>query len=209
VQGVSACVCVPIAPTVIPCALGCAADGQSCAGPGGSRGEGCDPTTCEQPDVPISDPRCVFRPDDQQWIIERDYDHWECSSAVERGGDDATCVEMMITKFEEACPNGCAPDGQSCAPGGDVPAAPADFLALESPGGTYFEWTDNSLNEDGFKIYFGGVSVGRPGQLIATTGPDVQTLDTDFVRFGTEICWEIYAFNSAGDSAPAWYCLPP
>jgi hypothetical protein len=45
--------------------------------------------------------------------------------------------------------------------------------------------------------------------VIATTGPDVQTLDTDFVRYGSEICWEIYAFNSAGDSAPAWYCLPP
>ena len=236
-QGVSACVCVPIAPTIILCALGCAADGRSCAGPGGSRGEGCDPSTCEQPDVPIGDPRCVFRPDDQQWIIERDYDHWECSPV--QGGDDATCVEMMITKFEEACPNGCAADGQSCATGpptcdpalctkrsllatpaacnrvpatslsspsmttpartyppaappvsreapprswrtvptaarptgkscasaGDVPAAPADFLALQNPGGTYFEWTDNSSNEDGFKIYFGGVSVGRPGTV--------------------------------------------
>ena len=83
------------------------------------------------------------------------------------------------------------------------------FLALENPGGTYFEWTDNSLNEEGFKIYFGGVSVGRRGQLITTVWPDTQTVDTDFVRFGTEICWEIYAFNSAGDSAQAWYCLPP
>jgi hypothetical protein len=281
VAGVSTCVCVPTAPSVIPCALGCAADGKSCAGPGGSRGGGCDPTTCEQPDVPIGDPRCVFRPDDQQWIIERDYDHWECSPV--QGGDDATCVEMTITKFEEACLNGCAADGKSCAGGpptcdpalctreepvgdprcvpsgtgwvieqdfldyschdlpaggsacesesaveviencpygcapgwqscasaGDLPTAPADFLALESPGGTYFEWTDNSTNEDGFKIYFGGLSVGRPATLIATTGPDVQTLDTDFVRYGTEICWEIYAFNEAGNSPPAWYCLPP
>jgi hypothetical protein len=207
VQGVSACVCAPIAPTVIPCALGCAADGKSCAGPGGSRGEGCDPSTCEQPDVPLGDPRCVFRPDDQQWIIERDYDHWECSPV--QGGDDAMCVEMTITKFEEACPYGCAPGWQSCASAGDLPTAPSDFLVLESPPGTYFEWTDNSTNEDGFKIYFGGVSVGRPGTLIATTGPDVQTLTTDFERYGTEICWEIYAFNQAGDSAPAWYCLPP
>jgi hypothetical protein len=281
VAGVSACVCAPIAPTIVPCALGCAADGKSCAGPGGSRGEGCEPSTCEQPDVPIGDPRCTFRPDDQQWIIERDYDHWECSPV--QGGDDATCVEMTITKFEQACPNGCAADGKSCAAGpstcdpalctkeepvgdprcvlspsgyiieqpfddyscqdlptggsaclprsatevmencpygcaadwkscasaGDLPAAPADFLALENPGGTYFEWTDNSSNEDGFKIYYGSKSLGHPSQLIATTGPDVQTLDTDFVRSGSEICWEIYAFNSAGESAPAWYCLPP
>jgi hypothetical protein len=113
VGSISSCVCVPIAPTVSFCALGCATDGRSCAGPGGSRGDGCEPSTCEQPDVPISDPRCVFRPDDQQWIIERDYDHWECSPV--QGGDDATCVEMTITKFEEACPNGCAPDQASCA----------------------------------------------------------------------------------------------
>jgi hypothetical protein len=278
VGGVSACVCVSIAPRVSLCTSACA-DSKSC---GGSRGGGgCDPSTCEQPDQSLGDPRCVFRPDDQQWIIERDYDHWECSPV--QGGDDASCVQMGITKFEEACPNGCADDGKSCAAGpstcdpalctreepvgdprcvgspsgyiieqpfqdysctdlptggstcdwrsavevmencpygcapdgkscaseDDVPAAPSDFLALENQGGTYFEWTDNSLNEDGFKIYFGGVSVGRPGQLITTVGPDTQTVDTNFVRFGTEICWEIYAFNAAGDSAPAWYCLPP
>jgi len=278
VQGVSACVCAPIAPHVSLCTSACA-DGKSC---GGSRGGGgCDPSTCEQPDVPIGDPRCVFRPDDQQWIIEHDYDHWECSPV--QGGDDASCEQMTITKLEETCPNGCAPDGKSCAaelptcdpalctredpvgdprcvgspsayiieqpfqdysctdlptggstcdwrsavevmencpygcaPDGkscasedDVPAAPGDFLALENPGGTYFEWTDNSLNEDGFKIYFGARSLGRPSQLITTVGPDTQTVDTDFVRSGSEICWEIYAFNSAGESAPAWYCLPP
>ena len=280
VQGVSACVCVPIAPTVSICVSGCAADGKSCAG--GSRGGGgCDPSTCEQPDVPLGDPRCVFRPDDQQWIVERDYDHWECNPV--QGGDNATCEQMTITKLEEMCPNGCAADGKSCAaalptcdpalctkeePTGDprcvaspsgyiieqdfqdyschslatggsicdsrsatevmencpygcapdgkscasasgVPLAPSDFLALENPGGTYFEWTDNSLNEDGFKIYFGARSLGRPSQLITTVGPDTQTVDTDFVRSGTEICWEIYSFNAAGESAPAWYCLPP
>ncbi len=206
VQGVSGCVCVPIAPTVVPCTLGCAADGKSCAGPGGSRSS-CDPNSCEQPDEAVGDPRCVFRPDDQKWIIERDYNHWECNPV--QGGDNATCEQSTITKLEQMCPAGCAPDGKSCASGGGVPAAPSDFLALENAGGTHFEWTDNSLNEDGFKIYFGARSLGRPSQLITTVGPDRETVDTDFVRFGTEICWEIYAFNSAGDSAPDWYCLPP
>jgi len=247
------------------CYYGCAADGQSCA--------------CFEQDVALGDPRCVFRPDDQQWIIERDYRHYY-SIPWDSG---LNCESETITKFEEACPNGCASDGKSCAPplptcdpalctreeptgdprcvgspsgyiieqdfqdyschslatGGSicdsrsatevmencpygcaadgkscasasgVPAAPSDFLALQHPGGTEFEWTDNSLNEDGFRIYFGARSLGRPSQLITTVGPDTQTVDTDFVQSGSEICWEIYAFNAAGESAPAWYCLPP
>ena len=181
------------------CPNGCAADGKSCA----AALPTCDPALCTK-EEPTGDPRCVLSP--SGYIIEQPFQDYYCDD-LSTGG--SACVSRAATEVMENCPYGCAPDGQSCAPGGDVPAAPADFLALESPGGTYFEWTDNSLNEDGFKIYFGARSLGRPSQLISTVGPDTQTVDTDFVRSGTEICWEIYAFNSAGESAPAWYCLPP
>ena len=99
----------------LPCIAGCATDGKSCAGPGGGRG-GCVPSECEQSDEPIGDPRCVLRPDDQKWILERDYTHYECSPV--QGGDDATCEQMTITKFEQFCPAGCATDAKSCASSG-------------------------------------------------------------------------------------------
>jgi hypothetical protein len=203
----SQCVSTDNVETMEECQYDCAPDRKSCAPPPTPPPSTCDPATCERPDQPLGDPRCVFRPDDQEWILERDYDHWECSPV--QGGANSTCEQMTITKFEQMCPYGCAADGMSCASAGEVPAAPSDFLALQHPGGTQFEWTDNSDNEDGFRVYFGGRSVGRPSQLITTVGPDTQTVDTDFVRSGTEVCWEIYAYNAAGESAPAWYCLPP
>ena len=150
-------------------------------------------------------------------ILER-YNHYHCDNPHE---SNSQCdYETMATLVQE-CPLGCT--GTSCTqpasptpptptaspPPSGVPAAPSDFLALQHAGGTEFQWTDNSLNEDGFRIYFGGRSVGRPSQLITTVGPDTQTVDTDFVRSGTEVCWEIYGFNAAGESEPAWYCLPP
>jgi hypothetical protein len=148
-------------------------------------------------------------------VLER-YNHYHCDNPHR---SNSRCnSELLMTRVEE-CPLGCA--GTVCAttpppptptaspPPSGVPAAPSDFLALQHAGGTEFQWTDNSLNEDGFRIYFGGRSVGRPSQLITTVGPDTQTVDTDFVRSGTEVCWEIYGFNAAGESEPAWYCLPP
>jgi hypothetical protein len=260
------------------CQWGCSADKTSCAPPPPS----CEPANCERDDEPFANPRCVFRPDDQKWILERDYRHWECNPV--QGGYNSTCEQTVITKLEQECPAGCAADGMSCIPvcdpstcdreepvfgtarcvysysegyiveqtyrkyfcspltgggstcdsstdvktqrqcpygcndaatwcgagpgGGLAPAAPTNFIALQHPGGTEFEWQDNSDNEDGFRIYFGGRSVGRPSTLVATVGPNTSSLDTDFVRSGEEICWEIYAFNVWGESAPAPYCLP-
>jgi hypothetical protein len=181
------------------CPNGCAADGKSCAG----ALQTCDPALCTK-EEPVGDPRCVASP--SGYIVEQPFDDYSCQD-LSTGG--SACLPRSATEVMENCPNGCAPDGKSCASASGVPVAPSDFLALQHQGGTEFQWTDNSLNEDGFRIYFGARSLGRPSQLITTVGPDAQTVDTDFVRSGSEICWEVYAFNSAGDSAPASYCLPP
>jgi hypothetical protein len=262
-----------------PCQWGCSADRKSCAPVPPS----CQPANCEREDEPFGDSRCVLRPDDQKWILERDYQHWECNPV--QGGYNSTCEQTVITKLEQECPAGCAADGKSClsvcnpstcdreedvfgsdrcvysysegyiiertvrkyfcsplsgggstcdsstyvktarlcpygcndtntwcgaGPGGGLaPAAPSNFIALQHPDGTEFEWADNSNNEDGFHIYFGAKSLGRPSTLIATAGADTTSIDTTHVRSGSEICWEIYAYNAYGESAPAWYCLPP
>ena len=185
------------------CPSGCAADSKSCAEP---PLPACDPATCEREEA-SGDPRCVRSP--SGYVLEQPYLDYFCKPLA---GGGSKCESSGDSRVTENCPYGCAPDGKSCAtmpPASGVPVAPSDFLVVEHSGGTYFEWTDNSLNEDGFRIYFGGASVGRPGQLIITVGPDEEKVDTDFVRSGTGICWEIHAFNERGESAPAWYCLPP
>jgi hypothetical protein len=200
--GGSSCQSEVITRAMEVCPNGCAPDGRSCA----AALPTCDRALCTR-EEPTGDPRCVASP--SGYIIEQPFQDYYCND-LPTGG--STCDSRSATEVMENCPYGCAPDGKSCAappPPSGVPAAPSDFLALQHPGGTEFEWTDNSLNEDGFRIYFGARSVGRPSQLITTIGPDTQTVDTDFVQSGTEVCWEIYAFNAAGESEPAWYCLPP
>ncbi len=88
---------------------------------------------------------------------------------------------------------------------------PGEFIVLESPGGTEFQWTDNSLDEQGIRVYHGGCSATPPRSctLIATADAERVVLASDWARpAGGDRCWEITAFNSIGESAPAWYCLP-
>ncbi|MEL6634161.1 MAG: serine hydrolase [Bacteroidota bacterium] len=50
-------------------------------------------------------------------------------------------------------------------------------------------WTDNSNNEDGFRII-------RDGQVIRTVGPNVTTFTDTLFIFGRQIVYEVEAFNS-------------
>jgi hypothetical protein len=165
----------------------------------------CSPATCER-EEPDGDPRCAYSYGEEGWIVEQDFRHYTCQPQASGG---TTCEYTTALRRIAQCPYGCAADGKSCAQASAVPEAPSAFLVLQHAGGTEFQWQDNSDNEQGFHIYFGGRSVGRPATLIATAGPNTSELDTTFVRAGQEICWEIYAFNAAGESAPAYYCLPP
>jgi hypothetical protein len=166
----------------------------------------CDPATCNREEAE-GEPRCAYSYA-EGYIVEQTYRQYSCKAQTLGG---STCESTTEARTVAHCPYGCAADGKSCVQPtpGTVPAAPTNFLALQHPGGTQFQWQDNSNNEDGFHIYFGGRSVGRPSTLIATAGPNTTSIDTDFVRSGGEECWEIYAFNAAGESAPGIYCLPP
>lgn len=71
-------------------------------------------------------------------------------------------------------------------------------------------WTDNSNNEDGFKVYRAGVITG-PFVLLATVPSDAaQKLATGVPRtytdtglpYATQFCYQVTAFNTAGESAP-------
>ncbi len=199
--GGSTCTSEVITRAIQECPHGCALGGQSCAQPPPT----CDPAACER-EEPATEPVCAQA--QSGWIIEQIFRQYFCRS-LNTGG--STCDSTTVARTLANCPYGCASDGKSCAqpPPGTVPAAPSGFLALQHSGGTEFEWTDNSDNEDGFRVYFGSRSLGGPSQLITTVGPDTQLVDTDFVRSGSETCWEVYAYNAAGESAPAWYCLPP
>ncbi len=165
----------------------------------------CDPATCNREEAE-GDPRCAYSYGEEGYIVEQDFREYTCQPQASGG---SACDYTTNFRTVAHCPYGCAADGKSCAQPSAVPAAPTEFIALQHTGGTEFQWQDNSSNEQGFHVYFGARSLGRPSTLIATAAPNTSEIDTTFVRSGTETCWEIYAFNAAGESAPAHYCLPP
>jgi hypothetical protein len=62
------------------------------------------------------------------------------------------------------------------------------------------QWTDNSDNENGFKIER-KTGAGGTFQQIATTGPNATSFPDTVLASGTTYCYRIRAFNTAGDSA--------
>ena len=66
-------------------------------------------------------------------------------------------------------------------------------------------WVDNSANEDGFKIER---MTGTTGAFapIATVGPNVTSYTDPNLSDGTNYCYRVKAFNSAGDSSSVEAC---
>ena len=60
-------------------------------------------------------------------------------------------------------------------------------------------WTDNSTDEDGFKIERSTAPTGTFVQ-IAVTGPDVTSYTDSGLANATTYCYRVRAFNAAGDS---------
>lgn len=84
------------------------------------------------------------------------------------------------------------------------------FLLLAAPvwaGQNVLTWTDNSNNEDNFKIDRTTATdvpacATAPGfAQIATTGFNVATFIDTAVTEGTTYCYRVWASNTAGDSA--------
>ncbi|MCF8239799.1 MAG: T9SS type A sorting domain-containing protein [Melioribacteraceae bacterium] len=61
------------------------------------------------------------------------------------------------------------------------------------------QWIDNSLNEDGFKIYRKDGYLGY-WREVATVAADVQTFFDDSLRASTDYCYKVRAFSSTGIS---------
>ncbi len=66
-------------------------------------------------------------------------------------------------------------------------------------------WVDNSANEDGFKI---DRLTGATGAFvpIATVGANVTSYTDPNLSYGTNYCYRVRAFNSAGDSPSVEAC---
>lgn len=69
-------------------------------------------------------------------------------------------------------------------------------------------WTDNSNNEEGFRVQRGSSDAG-PWETIATTGADIWYFYEEGLSAEQEVCYRIIAFNSRGDSSPSSDCTTP
>jgi hypothetical protein len=183
--------------TLETCPGGCTDDASACAST-------CDPATCTGDTVVAT--RCAY---DYDWYKTTGTIATKTCQPVAGGGQ--TCGTRQHEEFKDSCPWGCAAGGAACAPASDLPWAPGGFLALGGANGYRFEWVDHSSDETGFRIYYGAsfASPPRPTWLIATAPANATSIETTFARTGPETCWEVRAFNDHGESAPAYYCLPP
>ena len=63
-------------------------------------------------------------------------------------------------------------------------------------------WTDNSNNEDGFRIERGSLIAGPFVQVGVTLANVVTFIDAALLP-GTQYCYRVIAFNVVGNSAPS------
>ncbi len=75
------------------------------------------------------------------------------------------------------------------------------FSCTSWAGSLTLNWTDNAVNEDGFKVER---QLGNTGAFaeVGQTGPDVATF-VDSTPDDQVYCYQVKAFNLAGDSAPS------
>jgi hypothetical protein len=105
--------------------------------------------------------------------------------------------------------------GQSCAPGNvwgttlvvTLPAAPTNGTGSInlSSSSIQFSWTDNSTNEDGFRIYHWSAADGSVWKLAGTKGANVTSLTENGLSSNSTYYYYVCAYNSAGQSCAPGY----
>src|SRR6266404_432364 len=71
---------------------------------------------------------------------------------------------------------------------------------LTASGSVRITWTDNSINEDGFRVE----RDAGPWTTLVTTGPGVTSAqDASGIPNQERVCYRVVAFNKAGDAAPS------
>jgi hypothetical protein len=89
------------------------------------------------------------------------------------------------------------------------PTAPSDFhLAPYSSTAVSAWWTDNSGNEEGFRIQRGPTESG-PWETIANTGVDEAYFYEEGLSAELQVCYRIIAFNTRGESSWLSGCTAP
>jgi hypothetical protein len=74
------------------------------------------------------------------------------------------------------------------------------FIGSADAATLTLNWSDNSTNEDGFKVQRKVGSSGTYADL-ATVGKDVKTYVDSAVQEGVTYCYHVNAYNPAGSSA--------
>ena len=84
------------------------------------------------------------------------------------------------------------------------PSAPSGFAFQSNLNEITLFWTDNSSNEDGFRIE-------RDGSVIATVPANAISYTDTSVSAGGSYCYQITAFNSGGIGSISQTCIaiPP
>jgi len=117
----------------------------------------------------------------------------ECSDGIDNDGDG-------LVEF----PNdpGCTDPNDNSEADDNVPAAPSNLTAVAGTGSACetiaLSWTDNSDNEDGFKIERGVDGVSFPDTI--TTLPADSTSYTDTGLTAGDYYYRVYAYNAVGNS---------
>lgn len=84
-----------------------------------------------------------------------------------------------------------------------VPASPsgADVKPTNSAG-VDVRWTDNSTNEEGFRVER-SLDLGSTWNSASTTGPNVTSFQDKGLASEQQVCYRLTAFNGGGDSPPS------
>jgi len=81
-------------------------------------------------------------------------------------------------------------------------ASNADAV-LTAAGNVRITWTDNSINEDGFRVERAASDAGPWTTLVTTSPGATSAQDASGIPNQERVCYRVVAFNKAGDGAPS------
>lgn len=121
---------------------------------------------------------------------------------------DTTVAESTTYWYRVRASNSAGDSGYSNVTNAAPPACPANPPAAPSNlnlkgkrGKVELDWTDNSTDEDGFRIYR-GLSAGSLS-LVATVGPNTTSYDDTGLANKTTYYYKVCSFNANGEGCTA------
>jgi len=115
-----------------------------------------------------------------------------------------TTYRYRVRAFHQAGYSGYSNEAEATTP---LPSPPAPPSSLTVTGVTKtsvtLAWTDNSGNEDGFRVYRCTGSTCTPMTLVAALGPNSQSYTNTGLLRRTTYRYRVTAYNGSGESAPS------